>query len=75
MTVMTISGIVEKLQQLNNEQKITLEQLHEQFIDLGKDPRFSELDMNELENLFVAYLKTWIKTNNEVIELLKNKKN
>jgi len=69
---MHIPQIVEKLEQLNNEQKITLEQLHEQFEDLSKDPRFSGLPLNELENLFSEYLKTWIKTNNDVIQSLQN---
>ena len=69
---MTILEVVEKLDELNKEQKITLEQLHDQFIDLAKDPRFEGMPMEEIEELFAAYLKTWIKTNNDVIELLTN---
>lgn len=67
---MVIIGIIERLEVLNKEQKVTLEQLHEQFIDLQKDPRFAGIPMDELENLFSAYLKTWIKTNTEIIEIL-----
>ena len=69
---MSIFEVVEKLEKSNIESKITLEQLHEQFIDLKKDPRFSGLPMDEVENLFGEYLKAWIKTNNNVIELLQN---
>jgi len=69
---MVVFEVVEKLEKLNEEQKTTLEQLHEQFEDLAKDPRFSGLPMDEIENLFSAYLKTWIKTNKDIINLLKN---
>ncbi|QLH02824.1 hypothetical protein C5F47_04280 [Nitrosopumilus cobalaminigenes] len=69
---MVVLEVVAKLEQLNEEQKNTLDQLHEQFEDLAKDPRFAGLPMDEIENLFSAYLKTWIKTNNDVINLLKN---
>ncbi len=68
-------AVIEKLEALNKEQKATLEQLYEQFIDLQADPRFAELAMEELGNLFIAYLKTWISTNTEIIEtLLKERK-
>lgn len=72
---MAVMEVIEKLEALNKEQKMTLEQLHEQFVDLQADPRFAGLPMEELENLFSAYLKTWISTNKEIIEtLLKGKK-
>ena len=72
---MAVMEVIEKLESLNQEQKITLEQLHEQFVDLQADPRFAGLPMGELENLFSAYLKTWISTNKEIVEtLLKEKK-
>jgi hypothetical protein len=72
---MAIMEVIEQLEALNKEQKETLEQLHEQFIDLQADPRFTGLPMEELENLFSAYLKTWISTNTEIIEtLLKEEK-
>ena len=72
---MAITEVIEQLEALNKEQKETLEQLHKQFIDLQADPRFTDLPMEELENLFSAYLKTWISTNTEIIEtLLKQEK-
>jgi len=72
---MGIIEVIEKLDAINKEQKLNLEQLHEQFIDLQADPKFAGLPMEELENVFSAYLKTWITTNTEIIEiLLKEKK-
>lgn len=71
---MGILDVVQKLEDSNKENKLNLEQLHEQFDDLRADPRFANLPMNELENLFLEYLKVWIKTNTETIELLTNKK-
>ena len=62
--------VIEKLEALNKEQKVTLEQLHEQFVDLQADPRFAGLPMDEIENLFSAYLKTWISTNTEIMKIL-----
>ena len=72
---MVVMDVIEKLEALNKEQTATLEQLHEQFVDLQADPRFAGLPMGELENLFSAYLKTWISTNRKIIEtLLKEEK-
>jgi hypothetical protein len=72
---MSIVQVIEKLDATNKEQKLNLEQLHEQFVDLKADPRFVELPIDDLENLFLAYLKTWIKSNTEIKRiLLENKK-
>ena len=72
---MSIMNVIEKLDTTNKEQKLNLEQLHEQFIDLQADPRFAGLPMEALENLFSEYLKVWIKSNTEIIEtLLKERK-
>ena len=72
---MSIVQVIEKLDATNKEQKLNLEQLHEQFVDLKADPRFAELPIDDLENLFLAYLKTWIKSNTEIKRiLLENKK-
>ena len=37
------------------------------------DPRLAGL-IDDLENLFYAYLKTWIKTNTEILDILKKEK-
>ena len=65
---------IEKLETTNKEQESNLELLHEQFIDLQADPRFGGLPMDDLENLFSAYLKTWIKGNTEIMEILLKEK-
>jgi len=43
--------------------------LGEQFEDLHKDPKFEGL-VDDLEKLGSEYLKTWIKSNTEIIEIL-----
>ncbi|MBT8243253.1 MAG: hypothetical protein HKP34_06105 [Nitrosopumilus sp.] len=67
---MNLEEVVKKLKETNDEQKINLEQLHEQFNDLRTDERYANLPMDELEDLFLNYLRTWIKTNSEILELL-----
>ncbi len=46
-----------------------MENLDEQLKDIRLDPRLKGL-VDDLENLFYAYLKTWIKSNNEILEIL-----
>jgi hypothetical protein len=72
---MGILDAVEKLEASNKELKVTLEEFHEQFVDLHADPRFIKLPIDELENLFLAYVKTWISTNTDVLEMLVKPKN
>ena len=72
---MGILYAVDKLNASNKELKVTLEEFHEQFVDLRTDPRFTKLPIDELENLFLAYVKTWISTNTDVLEMLVKPKN
>ena len=67
---MTTQDIIKKLETSNQGIHVILEQLEEQLADIKKDPRLEGL-MDDLENLFHAYLKTWLKSNNEVIKMLK----
>ena len=67
---MAILDVVQKMKDSNQELETTLEQLHEQFSDLKKDSRYEGIPMDGLEELFLAYLKTWIKTNTSVIDSL-----
>ena len=62
---------IKKLETSNQGLKVILENLDEQLSDIREDPRLEGL-VDDLENLFFSYLKTWIKTNTEVIETLKN---
>ena len=70
---MAISDAVEKLENSNKKLTNDLEQLGEQFKDLRADPKFEGL-VDDLEELGVAYLKTWMKSNNEIIEILNKEK-
>jgi len=64
---------IEKLETSNKGLKVILENLDEQLTDIRLDPRLKGL-VDDLENLFYAYLKTWIKSNNEIIDILKKEK-
>jgi hypothetical protein len=61
---------IKKLEISNQGLKVILEHLNEQLADIRLDPRLEGL-VDDLENLFYAYLKTWIKSNSEVIDILK----
>lgn len=67
---MAILDVIQRMKDSNQELESTLEQLHDQFIDLSKDSKYDGLPLDALEELFLAYLKTWIKTNTSVIESL-----
>ncbi len=66
---MSIDGAIKKLETSNKGLKVILENLDEQLADIRLDPRLEGL-VDDLENLFYAYLKTWIKSNNEILEIL-----
>ena len=61
---------IKKLETSNQGLKIILDHLNEQLTDIRLDPRLEDL-VDDLENLFYAYLKTWIKSNSEIIDILK----
>ncbi len=67
---MSSEEAIKKLETSNQGLKVILEHLNEQLTDMRLDPRLEGL-MDDLENLFYAYLKTWIKSNSEVIDILK----
>jgi len=71
---MGIDDAIKKLETSNKGLKVILENLDEQLTDIRLDPRLEGL-VNDLENLFYAYLKTWIKSNNEILKILKKEKN
>ena len=70
---MAIEDAIKKLEISNQGLAVILENLDEQLADIRLDPRLEGL-IDDLENLFFAYLKTWIKTNTEIINLLKKEK-
>ncbi len=70
---MGIDEAIKKLETSNQGLKVILENLDEQLADIRLDPRLEGL-IDDLENLFFAYLKTWMKTNTEIIDILKKEK-
>jgi len=70
---MGIDDAIKKLETSNQGLNIILENLNEQLADMRLDPRLAGL-IDDLENLFYAYLKTWIKTNTEILDNLKKEK-
>ena len=70
---MAIDDAIKKLETSNDGLKVILENLDEQLADIRLDPRLEGL-VDDLENLFYAYLKNWIKSNNEILDILKKEK-
>jgi hypothetical protein len=70
---MAVEDAIKKLEISNQGLNVILENLDEQLADIRLDPRLEGL-VDDLENLFFAYLKTWIKTNTEIIDILKKEK-
>ena len=71
---MSSKEAIKKLETSNQGLKVILEHLNEQLADIRLDPRLEGL-VDDLENLFYTYLKTWIKSNSEVIDILKKDTN
>ena len=70
---MAVADAIKKLEISNQGLNVILENLNEQLADIRLDPKLEGL-IDDLENLFFAYLKTWIKTNTEIIDILKKEK-
>jgi hypothetical protein len=70
---MAIDDAIKKLETSNQGLKVILENLDEQLADIRLDPRLEGL-VDDLENLFYAYLKTWIKSNTEILKILRKEK-
>ncbi|NQV40647.1 MAG: hypothetical protein HQ505_09015 [Nitrosopumilus sp.] len=61
---------IKKLEVSNQGLKVILENLNEQLKEIRSDPKLAGM-VDDLETLFYAYLKTWIKSNTEILEILK----
>ena len=70
---MGIDEAIKKLETSNQGLKVILENLDEQLAEIRLDPRLEGL-VDDLENLFYAYLKTWIKSNTEILDILNKEK-
>jgi hypothetical protein len=73
MIIMGVDEAIEKLKISNQGLKVILENLDEQLADLRSDPKLEGL-VDDLENLFYAYLKTWVRSNKEIIDILNKEK-
>ena len=69
-SIMGAEEAITKLKTSNQGLDLILNNLDEQFAEIRGDPRLVGL-VDDLEKLFYAYLKTWVKSNNEVIDILK----
>jgi hypothetical protein len=67
---MATEDAIKKLEISNQGLKVILENLDEQLAEIRLDPRLEGL-VDDLENLFFAYLKTWMKSNTDIIDILK----
>lgn len=70
---MGVDEAIKKLEVSNDGLKVIIENLDEQLADIRGDPRLEGL-VDDLENLFYAYLKTWMKSNSEILDMLKKEK-
>lgn len=70
MNFMGAEEAIKKLEVSNHGLKVILDNLNEQLKDIRSDPKLAGM-VDDLETLFYAYLKTWIKSNTEIIEILK----
>lgn len=66
---MSVDAAIKKLEISNQGLKVILEHLNENLADMRLDPKLKDV-VDDLENLFYAYLKTWIKSNNDILEIL-----
>jgi len=67
---MGIDEAIKKLETSNKTLQIIAGDIEKALAELRSDPRLEGL-IDDLENLFNAYLKTWIKSNTEILDILK----
>ena len=67
---MGIDKAIKKLEISNQGLNEILEDVEETLGGIRSDPRYEGL-IDDLENLFYAYLKTWVKSNTEILDILK----
>ena len=61
---------IKKLETSNQGLKVILDNIDDQLKAIRADPKLSGM-VDDLETLFYAYLKTWMKSNDEIIDTLK----
>jgi len=67
---MGIDEAIRMLEKSNKELKEILKEVDLTLEGMRSNPRFEGI-IEDLENLFNAYLKTWIKSNTDILDVLK----
>ena len=67
---MGVDEAIKKLETSNQGLKVILGNIDDQLKAIRADPKLSGM-VDDLETLFYAYLKTWMKSNDEIIDTLK----
>ncbi len=67
---MSKNAVILKLENSNLGLNEILEDIDQTFVNMRSDPKLNGL-VGDLENLFYAYLKTWIKSNSDILDMLK----
>ena len=67
---MSVNTAIKKLEISNQGLNVIIEHLDENLADMRNDPKLAGV-VDDLQNLFYAYLKTWIKSNDEILDILK----
>ncbi len=61
---------IKKLHVANQGLRLIRDNVHEQLTDLRSDPKLDGL-VDDLENLFESYFATWMRSNSEILNILK----
>ncbi len=67
---MSKNAVILKLENSNLGLNEILKDIDQTFVNMRSDPKLNGL-VGDLENLFYAYLKTWIKSNSDILNMLK----
>ena len=67
---MSKNAVILKLENSNLGLNEILKDIDQTFVNMRSDPKLKGL-VGDLENLFYAYLKTWIKSNSDILDMLK----
>jgi len=67
---MSKNAVILKLENSNLGLNEILKDIDQTFVNMRSEPKLKGL-VGDLENLFHSYLKTWIKSNADIVKMLK----
>ena len=67
---MSKNAVILKLEYSNLGLNEILVDIDQTFVNMRSEPKLKGL-VGDLENLFYSYLKTWIKSNSDILDMLK----